>query len=199
MERIGILGGTFDPPHIGHLILAECAADVMNLEKVLFVPAAEPPHKQNEVKTPVEHRIAMLERALAGNDRFRLSRVDVDRPGPHYSVEMVQIIQVEYPGAETCFVMGGDSLKDLPKWYRPYELIKHVRLAVIRRPGAEIDLQYLESVIPGLSERVTFVDTPLLDISSTIITERRVQHRSIRYFVPDAVLDYIETHQLYGA
>ena len=192
MERIGILGGTFDPPHIGHLILAECALDALELDSLLFVPAADPPHKQDEAKTPVTHRVAMLERALVGNKRFRISRADIDRPGPHYSLDMVQLIQVQYPVAELYFVMGGDSLHDLPRWHRPQEFIKQCKLAVMRRPGAEIDLELLEVSIPGLAQQVIIIDTPLVDISSTFIIQRRSERKSIRYFVPDAVLEYIE-------
>jgi nicotinate-nucleotide adenylyltransferase len=199
MERIGILGGTFDPPHIGHLILAECALDALHLNRLLFVPAADPPHKQDETITPVTHRLAMLERALAGNERLAISRADVDRPGPHYSLDMVQIIQAEYPQAELYFVMGGDSLRDLPKWHRPQEFIKCCRLAVMRRPGTEIDPAMHEAIIPGLAQRVMMIDAPLIDISSSTITQRHMQGKSIRYLVPDSVRDYIETHQLYGA
>lgn len=199
MERIGILGGTFDPPHIGHLILAECALDALHLNRLLFVPAADPPHKQDETITPVPHRLAMLERALNGNERFAISRADIDRPGPHYSLDMVQIIQAHYPQAELYFVMGGDSLRDLPKWHRPQEFIKHCWLAVMRRPGAAIDPAAHEAIIPGLAQRIIMIDAPLIDISSSDITARRVQRKSIRYLVPDAVLEYIETHHLYGA
>lgn len=199
MERIGILGGTFDPPHTGHLILAECAVDALQLNQLLFIPAADPPHKQDETITPVTHRLAMLERALAGNERFAISRADIDRPGPHYSLDMVQIIQTEYPQAELYFVMGGDSLRDLPQWHRPEEFVKRCWLAVMRRPGTEIDPAIHEAIIPGLAQRVIMIDAPLIDISSTDITQRRIQGKSIRYFVPDLVLDYIEAHQLYGA
>ena len=104
MERIGILGGTFDPPHIGHLILAQHALDAIGFSQLLFVPAADPPHKQQEAKTPVEHRLAMLDCAIADNPQFTISRVDVDRPGPHYSVDMVRLLQKDYPLAELYFI-----------------------------------------------------------------------------------------------
>lgn len=198
MERIGILGGTFDPPHLGHLILGEYAADALALSQVLFVPAADPPHKQDEFKLPVIHRLAMLERALAGNERFTVSRIDIDRPGPHYSLDMVQIVKEQFPQAELFFVMGGDSLRGLPKWYRPADFIQHCKLAVMRRPDDDVRSDMHETVLPGLAARVVMLDAPLIDISSTQITERLEAGYSIRYLVPEVVRAYIETNQLYG-
>ena len=118
MRRIGILGGTFDPPHVGHLILAQHALEALDLDVVLFVPAGDPPHKRDAYKTPVDHRVAMLALAIGPNPGFSLSRVDVDRPGPHYSVDMVRLIGEQHPDADLYFVMGGDSLRDLPRWYQ---------------------------------------------------------------------------------
>lgn len=198
IERIGILGGTFDPPHLGHLILGEYAADTLGLAKVLFVPAADPPHKQEEYKLPVEHRLEMLKLALADNERFVLSRIDVDRPGPHYSLDMVRIVEELFPKAELYFVMGGDSLKGLPRWHRPAEFIQYCKLAVMRRPDDYIRPDMHEAVLPGLANRVIMLDAPLIDISSTQITERLQAGYSIRYFVPEAVRAYIETNHLYG-
>ncbi len=196
-RQIGILGGTFDPPHIGHLVLAEYAAQALGLEKVLFVPAADPPHKRNEDKTPIEHRLAMLQQAIAGNGRFHISRVDMDRPGPHYSVDMVRLIAAQHSDAELYFVMGGDSLHDLPKWYHPREFIKSCKLAVMRRPDEPVHPEMHEDVLPGLSERVVMIDAPLIGVSSTMLAQRVMAGRSIRYLVPDRVLTYIEAHQLY--
>lgn len=198
MGRIGILGGTFDPPHLGHLILGEYAADVLGLECVLFVPAADPPHKQDAFKLSVEHRLAMLERALVDNERFVLSRLDVDRPGPHYSLDMVQLVAQQFPQAELFFLMGGDSLRDLPKWHRPAELIQYCKLAVMQRPDSSVRPEMHEAILPGLATRVVMLDAPLIDISSTQITEWLRTGRSIRYFVPEAVRIYIETNHLYG-
>lgn len=198
MERVGILGGTFDPSHLGHLILAEYAVEALDLSCLLFVPAADPPHKQHEKNTSVEHRLAMLELAISSNDRFTLSRVDVDRPGPHYSVDMVKIVQGQYPGAELYFVMGGDSLRDLTRWYHPAELIQLCRLAVMHRPGDHARAYMHEEVLPGISERVVMIDAPLIGISATEIITRLQKGYSVRYLVPDAVLDYICVHQLYG-
>ncbi len=197
MERIGILGGTFDPPHTGHLILAQHAVDAIGLSRLFFVPAANPPHKQQEAKTPVEHRLAMLDCATADNPQFGISRVDVDRPGPHYSVDMVRLLQDQYPHAELYFVMGGDSLRDLPKWNRPQELIRLCRIAVMRRPQSVISRDMHRETLPELADRLTIVDAPLIDISSTAIVARCAAGYSIRYLVPDAVIAYIKEHQLY--
>lgn len=198
MERVGILGGTFDPPHLGHLILAEYAVEALGLSCLLFVPAADPPHKQHEKNTPVQHRLAMLELAISGNNRFTLSRVDVDRPGPHYSVDMVKIVQNQYPQSELYFVMGGDSLRNLTQWYHPAELLRLCKLAVMHRPGDHARPYMHEDALPGISERVVMIDAPLIGISATEIISRLQKGYSVRYLVPDAVLDYICAHQLYG-
>jgi len=197
MQRIGILGGTFDPPHVGHLILAEYSAESLDLDHLFFVPAADPPHKQDETKTPVHHRLAMLQRAIADNERFSLSRIDVDRPGPHYSLDTVRIVKNEFPRADTYFVMGGDSFRDLPTWHNPQALIALCTIVVMRRPYDHIQPDMHEAVLLGLAERVILIDAPLLEISSTDIVERLRQGRSVRYLVPDAVLAYISENNLY--
>lgn len=197
MQRIGILGGTFDPPHLGHLILAEYAADALGLTDLLFVPAGDPPHKQHETKTPIQHRLAMLRLATEDNTSFRISRVDIDRAGPHYSLEMVRIIQKLYPDADLFFVMGGDSFHDLPAWYQPEEMIRLCQLAVMRRPLDGIEANMHEAILPGLAARTVMIDAPILQISSSDIVERIRAGRSVRYLVPDSVLDYIKSNRLY--
>jgi nicotinate-nucleotide adenylyltransferase len=196
--RLGIYGGTFDPPHLGHLILAETAADSLNLSRVLFVPAADPPHKKpGDVHAPVEHRLIMVERAIAGNPRFALSRVDVDRPGPHYSVDTLRLLRDEYPAADFVFLIGADSLRDLPGWSRPQELIALAVLGVMSRPDAEPDLDDLERRIPGIRARVEWIAAPRIEIASHRLVEQIAAGRSVRYQVPDAVLDYIQQQALY--
>jgi nicotinate-nucleotide adenylyltransferase len=197
-QRIGILGGTFDPPHVGHLILGEYSIDALDLTHLLFVPAADPPHKQDRAKTPVEHRLAMLKLAIKGNERFDLSRIDLDRPGPHYSLDTVKIVGAQFPSAELYFVMGGDSLRDLPKWHRPQELIALCKLAVMRRPGDNLNPGMHKAVLPGLEQRVVMMDTPVLEISSTEIINRLRQGKSVRYLVPDEVLAYIAEYGVYS-
>lgn len=196
-QRIGLFGGTFDPPHIAHLILGEYTAESLGLSTLLYVPAADPPHKQNEEKTPVEHRLAMLTLALAQNPRFAISRVDIDRPGPHYSADTVRIVHTENPDADIYFVIGGDSLRDLLTWHRPDLLIEHCKLAVLRRPGADVRPDMHADKLPGLADRVVMIDAPLLDISSTVIAQRLRDGRSVRYLVPDRVLAYIHENELY--
>jgi nicotinate-nucleotide adenylyltransferase len=196
MERVGILGGTFDPPHIGHLVLAEYALTALDLACVLFVPAADPPHKW-PVRVSIEHRLPMLERAIAGNDKFMISRVDVDRPGPHYTVDTIRILQRQNPDIDYYFVMGGDSLHHLPEWYHPQQLIALCKLAVMARPGAEVAPDLTANILPGLVDRVVVIDSPMLGFSSTEVADRLEAHKSVRYLVPDAVLTYIQENGLY--
>jgi nicotinate-nucleotide adenylyltransferase len=195
--RLGVLGGTFDPPHHGHLILAEVARDQLKLERVLWVPAADPPHKQGQTITPADHRLAMLQIALRGNPNFMLSRADVDRPGPHYTVDLMDILASEYPQAAWFFLMGGDSLRDLPTWHQPSRLIEQCVLAVMPRPGVTYDLAELETRFPGIADRVTFLNAPQVDIAASEIVQRVLAGQSIRYLVPLGVEGYIETHRLY--
>jgi nicotinate-nucleotide adenylyltransferase len=197
MQRIGLLGGTFDPPHIAHLVLADCAIESLGLDDVFFIPAADPPHKQGDTRQPAEHRLRMLERALSIDPRFKLSLVDIERPGPHYTVDTVRIFGQQYPHAELYFVIGSDSLRDLPTWYHPAELVTLCKLAVMRRPDAEVPPDLDAAIMPGLAGRVVFIDAPRLDISSTEIVERLRQGKTVRYLVPDAVLDYIDSGKIY--
>ncbi len=197
-ERVGVYGGTFDPPHLGHLILAETAADSLQLSRVLFVPAADPPHKTAAtIRASAAHRVAMVELAIADNPRFALSRVDVDRAGPHYSVDMLRLLRAEYPRAELVFLIGVDSLRDLPTWSRPQELITLARLGVMRRPFVEVDLAALEAQLPGVGARIAWIDAPLIDIAARDLARRVACGYSIRYQVTDNVRAYIARHKLY--
>ncbi|MCD4686831.1 MAG: nicotinate (nicotinamide) nucleotide adenylyltransferase, partial [Anaerolineae bacterium] len=160
-DRLGIYGGTYDPPHLGHLILAETAADSLNLSRVLFVPAADPPHKAaSTIRASADHRMHMVRLAIADNPKFALSRVDIDRPGPHYSVDMLLRLHAEFPGAELIFLIGADSLRDLPTWSRPAELITLAQLGVMRRPFVEPDVDAVETQLPGVTERIAWVNAP---------------------------------------
>lgn len=196
MQRLGILGGTFDPPHIGHLILAEYAREALDAAQILWVPAADPPHK-DDTRLAIEHRLAMVERAIAGNPHFAFSLADVERPGPHYTVDLIPILQRQYPDAEFYFLIGADSLRDLPKWSRPQELIRMCKLVVMRRPDVDATPEMHGAILPGLAERVTMLDAPLVDVSSTDIVARMRAGKSARYVVPDAVMDYILANGLY--
>ncbi len=194
--RLGILGGTFDPPHVGHLILAEYAQDAVSLDQVWFVPAADPPHK-HVTRLGVEHRLAMISAAIAGRPDFLSSRIDIDRPGPHYTVDMLRLLREQLPSVELYFIMGGDSLRDLPKWSRPHELMQLCKLIVMGRPNADAYPTMHERILPGLAERVIMTESPMLGVSSTELAERIRAGRSVRYVVPEPVCAYIETHRLY--
>ena len=199
VERIGILGGTFDPPHIGHLILAEYTAEAVGLTKVLFVPAGEQPFKPI-TRNSITHRLAMLQLATQDNPLFEISRIDVDRAGPHYTADMIPLVQKQFPQAQLYFLMGSDNLREFPTWTRPREIYQQARLTVMRRSDEVISADMHDDILPGLSERVEIVDSPVLSsvwLSSTYIVERLQQGLSVRYLVPNAVLDYIRDHSLY--
>ncbi len=198
-ERIGILGGTFDPPQMGHLILAEYSREALRMDHILFVPVADHPVKLGETRLPVKHRLAMLELAIKGNPHFSISRVDIDRAGPHYSADTVRIIREAYPDAELYFVMGGDNLRSLPTWKRAQDLYRCCRLTVMKRADEDIAPAMHDHLLPGLSQQVDIVDVPMLSmwLSSTFVTERLRAGLSVRYLAPDAVLDYIDRYNLY--
>lgn len=200
VQRVGIFGGTFDPPHLGHLILASEANSQLHLDRMLWVLTAMPPHKLGALISPLEDRLAMLKLALGNDAAFQLSTVDIDRPGPHYTSETVKLLARSYPGAELVLILGGDSLHDLPDWHDPLELIAScAEIGVMRRPVDAIDLPALEEKLPGLTSKVKFVDAPLLEIASHEIRERASGGRPFRYYVPAAVYGYILDHHLYQA
>lgn len=196
---LGILGGTFDPIQIAHLLAAEVVRDTLDLERVLFVPAGDPPHKQGQPKTAAAHRRAMVELAIAPNAHFELCLVDMQRAGPHYTTDTVRFIRTQYDlSAEDCFfIIGGDSLVDLPTWHQPQEFITLCRLAVVHRPGYQPDVTVLLKEIPGLTERLNWVEMPQMDLAASDIRARVKAGRSIRYQVLDSVGVYIREHGLY--
>lgn len=196
--RIGIFGGTFDPPHVGHLILAAEARDQLQLDHVLWVITPDPPHKTKRKVSPLAIRLALVQAAASKDPGFQISRVEIDRPGPHYSADTVQILARENPGAELFYLMGGDSLHDLPDWKRPREFIDCLAgIGVMRRPQDFIDLPQLERTLPGIIAKVHFVNTPLLEISSTSIRERIANGRHFQYFLPPEVFDLVQSKELY--
>jgi nicotinate-nucleotide adenylyltransferase len=195
--RLGVLGGTFDPPHVAHLLLAEQARDQLDLDRVLWVPAADPPHKRDSSVLSVEHRMAMVRLSIEDNPGFALSTVDVDRVGPHYTVDMLALLAAQYQGADFYLLIGGDSLRDLPTWQHPAQLIERTQLAVMSRPGVSYDLFTLEDAVPGVRNRLLFLDTPLVDVSGRTIRQCVLSGRSIRYLVPEPVREYIVAHNLY--
>ena len=198
MPSIGIFGGTFDPPHIGHLILAAEARAQLGLERLLWVLTPTPPHKQNQAITPVEHRAAMLELAISQDPQFELSAVELDRPGPHFALDTVNILAGQNPGAQLVYLMGGDSLRDLPAWHRPADFIAACQgIGVMRRPGEPFDLEVLEKTLPGLRSKMRFVEAPMIEIAAHEIRARIADDRPFRYFLPAQVYEYIIQHKLY--
>ncbi len=195
---VGLFGGTFDPPHIGHLILAEEARSQLGLERVLWILTPHPPHKKIQPITPVGDRLEMVRLALLGSPTFELCTVEMERPGPHYALDTVQILADRNPGVQLVYLMGGDSLRDLPTWHRPVDLLARLHaIAVMRRTGDSIDLPSLEKQIPGITSSVRFVDAPLIDIAAHDIRLRVAQNRPFRYFLLPPVYAYILEHNLY--
>lgn len=198
--RLGILGGTFDPIHIGHLILAEEAWYQLGLDLVLLAPAADPPHKRQRGKSPAAHRVRMVDLAIADNPHLALSRIDVDRPGPHYTLDMMRLLHEQVgPDAGLYFLMGLDSLADLPTWHRPLELMEQCNLVALSRPGADFDWDTLERSLPGVRSRVIVLPMPLLQISGSDLRARARQGWPLRYQVLPQVERYIHEQQLYRA
>jgi nicotinate-nucleotide adenylyltransferase len=196
---IGVLGGTFDPIHSGHLIIAEEARLKLRLARVLFVPAGQPWLKTGRTISPAAHRVEMVRGAIATNPHFELSTVEVDRPGTSYSVETIAILQQQM-GAEATifFLVGWDSLAELLQWKEPAKLIQLCKLVAVTRPGfSRPDLKTLEASVPGVTQSVIWLDIPPVDISSSDIRKRVAQGLSIHGLVPEGVESYIKEQKLY--
>jgi len=195
---IGVLGGTFDPIHNGHLVIAEEARVRLRLDRVLFVPAQVSPFKQKQHTTSAAHRCRMIELAIADNPAFALSRVDLQRPAPSYTVDTLRLLKQEWgEGAQLYFIMGQDAIAGLLAWRAPAEIIRLARLVLMRRPGYAPDIQSLEAQLPGLHESLIILDSPELSVSSTDLRQRVAMGWPIRYQVPDDVMHYIMAHHLY--
>jgi len=196
--RIGLFGGTFDPPHIVHLILASEAVHQFELSRLLWVLTPDPPHKQDQEITPLEHRLEMTRLVTENEPAFELSRIEIDRPGPHYTLDTVQLLGSQESNAEIVLLIGGDSLRDLPAWHRAADLVAAVhKIGVMRRPGDFFDLRILETQLPGLNGKVMFIDTLVHTISSSEIRRRIQEGEPYRYYLLPSIYDYIETNRLY--
>ena len=200
----GILGGTFDPPHLGHVAIAEDVRERLGLSRVLFIPAASPPHKTDRAVTPAADRARMVELAIAANDAFVMSPVELERPGLSFSADTVEqlVVDAEAAGADARFVLivSGEALAALPTWHDPERLLRACHVAVVDRPGFRTpERRWVGEHFPGLEDRVVFVSGPRLCHSSSDIRARVAAGRSIRYLVAPAVADYIEEHHLYAA
>ena len=196
--KIGLFGGTFDPPHIGHLILASEAVHQFGLSRLLWMLAPDPPHKQDQPITPLPHRLEMLQRMIAGAPAFEVSYLEINRPGPHYTIDTVRLLAQLEPKADIILLLGGDSLRDLPTWRLCANLVAEVsKIGVLRRPSDPFDMPALEAKIPGLTEKVAFIDAPLQDLASREIRRRVASGDVYRCYLHPAVSEYIESNHLY--
>lgn len=193
---IGILGGTFDPPHMAHLILAEEAREVLQLSDILWIPTAEPPHKPDLPITDIEHREHMVKLTIQDHKEFVLSRVDIERPGPHYSLDTIRLIKQDYP--QVAFLMGADSLDQLASWHEPQALVDECDvIGVMKRPGVTFDLDALDAQLVGLKNKTHVLEAPIVDLSSKEIRRRIRNGLPFQYLLPAGVAQYIESMQLY--
>ena len=196
--RLGILGGTFNPPHLGHLICAQEAYLQLGLDQVMLIPARIPPHKPVEDEPGAEHRLALCRLAVEGDERFTVSEVEIDRTGPSYTVDTLEELHSQAPDNELFLILGGDVAAGLPYWREPERVLSFATVAVAKRRGTSksaVD-QALSSIRGG--DRVQFFRMPRIGISSTQVRRRAKAGVSIKYIVPDAVASYIAEHGLYG-
>ncbi len=196
--RLGIFGGTFDPPHLGHLILAAEALDQLRLDRVLWVVTPDPPHKRGEAHTPAPQRAALVYAAIGDNPAFVLSTVEMERPGPHYTVDTLRLLRQQYPREMLVFLMGADALLGFPSWRDPQGILSLVdEIGVMRRPGDVVDLSTVAARLPGIEAKVRVMRAPLLEIASREIRRRVAEGRPYRYYLPPAVTLLIERWGLY--
>ena len=189
---IGLFGGSFNPPHVAHLVVAEVARDQFGFDEVWWIPNATPPHKSADGLAAVDHRLAMTRRAVADNPAFRVCDIEIERAGVSYTVDTVQALQEQHPDTDFHLIIGSDSLDHFAEWHRPEEIADRVPLVVYKRPGV------IDAVPePRFANHVRFVAAPVMEVSGTEIRSRCRAGRSIRYLVPDAVRTYIEDHGLY--
>ena len=196
--KLGVLGGTFDPIHLGHLAAAEAARAALALDRVLFVPAGDPWLKAGATISPGEHRLAMVRAAIEGVEAYEASAVEVDRPGPTYTeVTLAQLQETYGPDTELHFIVGADTVHDLARWHEPAEVLARCTLVVMGRPAqGELDLSTLDRIAPGASARAVAVDLDM-EVSATEIRRRAAAGESLAGLVPDAVERYIREHKLY--
>jgi nicotinate-nucleotide adenylyltransferase len=197
--NIGVLGGTFDPIHMGHLIIAEEVRARLDLAEVLFVPAGQPLLKLNNAISPSEHRVEMVRLAIADEPAFKLSAMEIERPGPSYTVDTMAELRSQIgAGDKLFFILGWDNLIQLPRWHEPSRLVTLCRLVPVPRVGHPTpDLDSLEAAVPGLSQSLIMLDTPQIEISSSEIRDRVARGLSIHQLVPEPVERYIKQHWLY--
>ena len=196
--RLGIFGGTFDPPHLGHLILASEALFQLNLDRLLWVLTPQPPHKPQRQITPLAARLKMLNAVVDLQPGFSLSRVEIERSSPHFAVDTVELLGEKYPGAHLVYLLGGDSLRDLSLWHQARKFVQITdTVAVMPRPHVSINITAVYRELPGLNEKLYFLRAPLLEISSTAIRNRVKENRPYRYFLIPDVYELIRKNKLY--
>jgi nicotinate-nucleotide adenylyltransferase len=198
VARLGLLGGTFNPPHIAHLVCAQEAYAGLELDRVVFIPVYEPPHKEVEAEPGVEHRIALCQAAVGHDTRFEVSRIEADVPGRSYTVDTLRRLHESSPEDELTFIVGGDMAHALPTWHEPEAVLALATLGVAEREG--VRRKDITERLTGLAgaDRIRFFDMPRLDISSSMIRRRVARGHPIRYLVPDAVASYIASQGLYA-
>lgn len=193
---VGVFGGTFDPIHVGHLAVAQEAADALGLERVLFVPAGQPPHKPDRDVTASNHRRAMVELAIADNARFALEPIEIQRPGPSYTADTLAALSGD--GTRLTLILSADAFLALHEWHDPERILSLARIAVAPRQGyPAAGPEYLAGHFPAFAGRVAFLDGPQIRLSATDLRRSAARGRSLRYLVPDAVAAYIDDHDLY--
>jgi nicotinate-nucleotide adenylyltransferase len=193
---LGVFGGTFDPVHLAHLAVAEAARDAQGLERVLFIPAGSPPHKLGHAITDAEDRLAMVELAIAGNPAFDVSRMELDRSGPSFTVDTLEALAATT--RDLTLIVSAEAFLELPSWHEPRRLLELARLVVLPRDGyPDAGQAFLDAAFPGVATRAVFLDGPRLRISASELRDRAASGRSLRYLVPDAVAAYIGDHGLY--
>lgn len=199
LSRIGILGGTFDPIHFGHLVAAENVRHHFALQEVLFVPAGHPPHKEGREVSPAHHRYMMAVLATVANPYFFVSSLELDRSGPSYTIDTLRTFRKEYPNAELYFVTGADAILDLPTWEEPEAMLSIARFVAVARPGYPVGRfeAFRRWLTPALQDRVAYLEIPELAISSSDLRRRVREGRPVAYLTPEAVARYIHKQGLY--
>ncbi|WP_240983213.1 nicotinate-nucleotide adenylyltransferase [Acididesulfobacillus acetoxydans] len=197
--RLGVMGGTFDPIHYGHLVAAETARIEFRLRQVLFVPTGNPPHKQEKKISPGELRFEMVRRAVADNPNFSLSRLEIERQGPSYTIDTLRILRKDHPESDLYFITGTDALREIFFWHEAAEILKLTNFVAVSRPGYEARdfLEQARKEHPEAQGRISLLEVPALAISSTDVRARVGRGQSIRYLLPEAVRRFIEEKALY--